>query len=171
MAADAGRNTGGDGIRESCLHRLKCRGLNAREQCADAADREAVAPVCVGHRVDGTNESGQQRDVTELRIDLVVHLLDLLAITVEDARCLHRRLHRQAPLVFTVPFEFVEIHASHVYDALRPPLARRVLFHEQFRIGCALDLDGRLVPFPVHGLSVDQGIELAALQGDLPGAE
>jgi hypothetical protein len=40
----------------------------------DAADREAVAPVGVGHARLGSDDPGQRGDVRGLLEDLVVHL-------------------------------------------------------------------------------------------------
>ena len=45
-----------------------------RIECGNPADRKTVSPMGVGHRINGAREARQQCDVTQLRVDLVVHL-------------------------------------------------------------------------------------------------
>ena len=62
-----------------------CVGIEGR----DAADREAVAPVRIGHRVGCPHDPGQRRDIDRLLIDLVVHVADQLFVRVDDGRHAH----------------------------------------------------------------------------------
>ena len=73
-----------------------------------------------------------------------------------------------------IPVGYIE--AQDVGKALddksfREPVALRVLLERQTRVGCALDLDGRLMATPIHGLALDSCIEGVAVEFDVPPAK
>ena len=140
-------------------------------ECGDPADGEAIAPVRIRHGVNGPDETGQHRDVSQLLVDLVVHLHYLLAVAVQDSRNIHRRLRRDSPREFTVPMESVQVHDSDVHDALPMPLSLIVLVHGERRVGCAFHLYHRFVTVPVHGFAPGCRIEHVAVDRHLPVAE
>ena len=92
----------------------------------DAADRKAVAPMGVGHRIGGVDDARQARDIADLLEDLVVHLGDQPLVAVKHGRHTHRALrgrarHSQSDTRCNREGPSASSVCSDVDDALRDP--------------------------------------------------
>ncbi len=138
-AAQAGRDVGEQAVGKPLLERSDVRGLQPGVQGAHAAgnveshpasrhhaalvgierrhpaDRETVAPVCVGHGVGRLNDARQGGDVGELFVDLVVHLADQSLIGIDHRRNAHFSERGDAPLDLRHLLELGWVHFT------RPP--------------------------------------------------
>jgi hypothetical protein len=81
-----------------------------RIECGDAADRELHSPSAHPHRVGGTDNARQCRDVPELNGNLVVELADECFVGIE-VRARTRSVARQFPFAFAAP-RTNDIHAN-----------------------------------------------------------
>jgi len=70
-----------------------------------AADREAVAPVGVGHRIRRRDDSRQAGDVGHLLGDLVVHRFQQFARREDHPRHPHAAGGRQFPFKVSAAFQ------------------------------------------------------------------
>jgi hypothetical protein len=77
-----------------------------------AADREAVAPVRVGHGIGSVYDSGQGRDVHRLLVDLMVHVADERFARIDHRRHAHRPVHGNLPFMVGAPPEKARVHGQ-----------------------------------------------------------
>ena len=134
-AADPGGNLGEERIREKRLMRLDLgpRQTGGKQSHAagdveadaagrdhalvrvegrHAADREAVAPVGIGHGVGRLQDTRQPGHVRGLLEDLVVHLLDQIATRVDHRRHPHARVGLDAPFGLGDAGQFRQVHRA-----------------------------------------------------------
>ena len=86
----------------------------------DATDREAIAPVRVGHAHGRADDAGQARDVEDLLADLLVEVLEELFSAGETHRDAHVPFHRDLAHARRHGSEVLRLHTSTTVCARQP---------------------------------------------------
>ena len=60
-----------------------------RIECRYAADRKAIPPVRIGHRIGSTDNAGEHCDICDLRKDFVIHATNEVLVRIDDRRHAH----------------------------------------------------------------------------------
>ena len=140
-----------------------------------SADRKTIAPMCIRHRVAGTDDAGQTGDIAGLLEHLVIHLPDQRIIGVDDGGNAHSAGRGDAPYKFRDPFQRFFVHFGDpgldVHDALREIRSVGLLCDFQFGIGGSFGLDRRLMPHTVDRLTMSLGAQDPPVDSDIEATE
>lgn len=90
----------------ACRHHTAVLGIEGR----DPADRKAVSPMGIRHRIRGADDARQHRDLGDLLVDLVVHRRDQLARREDHRGHTHRAPRPHPPFEIGLLFEAREVH-------------------------------------------------------------
>ncbi len=125
--------------------------------------------MCIGHCIGSAHDARQRRYVADLLVDLVVHGLEPLAITVDQTRNAHAAVRLDTPRELALLLQTGNIHEClYVDDTLGAPAPIWHLLELQRRKSCSLDLDNRLVGKTIDGLPADPRIEPMIVKHDAP---
>ncbi len=141
-----------------------------RVERGDAADRKAITPVGVGHRICGADDARECRDVAELFVDLVVEILHQRAVSEQDAGHAHAAPRLDSPLVVVDAVQLLQVHL-YVNHALRAPAASVEPAHLERGVRRALDLHRRFVSVAIHRFTARTPAEPVIVQRHVEFAE